>query len=956
MRSIHQKPLSCKVPGLRFFIIIALLPLLLGCQTGAKALYGDLGKPSDPVPFMENARTGVLPSGLRYYILENSRPSGRAYLTLAVNAGSVLETDDEQGLAHFVEHMAFNGTERFPGAELVNYLRSLGMRFGPEVNAYTSYDETVYGIEVPVETAGGIRRIPDTALAVIDDWTRAISFTPKDVDDERRVIMEEYRTRLGAAERIRRQMLPIIFRGSPYAVRLPIGIPEVIENAPAERLEGFYKKWYRSDNMALIFVGDFDAEILEASLKDHFHISPAAEPIKRPRFKLPEPKKGAFQALVQTDPEYPQTRIDLYFKRKAELKQQDIAGYRNEVIGYLADTILAFRFDETLSNPRTSYVRAGSGTVRFGYGSRYYVLMAMAKPDKSAEVLRELLEFKESLVRYGFTEAEADMAKRALLASMEQMAAEKDRQDSNSHVQAFTRHFLEGETVPDIEWELEAIKAMLPSIKLKDINREAKNYFIDDDLSVFVSAPEAEKGSLPSAEEIRTMVSQVKKARIAPPISAVLTGELLDEVPLPGEIIFEAEDPETHAIYWQLGNGMDILLKETSNKNNEISFYALSRGGTLNSPPEKDVSVSLAAEMMNASGLGPYTRPELTKKLADKQVSFSFWASAFIRGFQGSTAAGDLKVLMEMIYLGFTQARIDEDAVQVLLERRRTRLVQEAESPDAVFSKELTKTLYGNPRFHPLELEDLEKININDAMNFIRLSQNPSDYTFVFSGSLDLNVLRPLVQTYLASVPIRDISFNEWIDEDYMRPGKIEKEIRKGREERSTVYIGWFKPMEYTEENSAAAAVLQEYLDIRLTEEIRESLGGVYSISAGVSLSPLPRGELSGGLYFICNPQRAEELSAAAIAQIEMISRGDISEDILVKSREALIQSHEQSIQSNLYISQSYANSMVIYHSPLSRLDKRPGFYQAVNSEDIQYLAAQLLEGGPARIVLYPEE
>ncbi|MDR2364110.1 MAG: insulinase family protein, partial [Spirochaetaceae bacterium] len=256
------------------FGIAALTAYILGCNIAPNSVvFGDLGKSSDPVPFMETVRTGVLPSGLRYYILENARPENRAYLTLAVNAGSVLEKDDEQGLAHFVEHMAFNGTARFPESELINYLRSLGMRFGPEVNAYTTYDETVFGIEVPVETGPeGEKRIPDTALAVLDDWTRAVTFDPKDVDDERLVIMEEHRAYLGAMERLRKQILPFLFQGSPYADRSPIGLPEIIQGAPASRLENFYKTWYRADNMALILVGDFDGAAMEASLEAHFSI------------------------------------------------------------------------------------------------------------------------------------------------------------------------------------------------------------------------------------------------------------------------------------------------------------------------------------------------------------------------------------------------------------------------------------------------------------------------------------------------------------------------------------------------------------------------------------------------------------------------------------------------------------------------------------------------------------
>ena len=338
-----------------FFCFFPLIWLLYSCS--GIPVYEGLGLSTDPVPVMEELRTGILPSGLRYFILENSRPENRAYLSLAVKAGSVLENDDEQGLAHFVEHMAFNGTARFPEAELVNYLRSLGMRFGPEVNAYTSYDETVYGIEVPVETGeDGIRRIPGTALAVLDDWTHAISFSQADVDDERLVILEEHRSRLGARERIRRQMLPVLFKGSQYAVRYPIGLPEIIEGAPASRLEGFYRKWYQADNMALIFVGDFDGAALEKSLEDHFTMPAPAVPVKLPRFDLPVPKKQQADVLILTDPELSFTSVNLYFRRSRQAPRGDLAYYREGIINNLINRMLNLRFNEKSTKSETPYI------------------------------------------------------------------------------------------------------------------------------------------------------------------------------------------------------------------------------------------------------------------------------------------------------------------------------------------------------------------------------------------------------------------------------------------------------------------------------------------------------------------------------------------------------------------------------------------------------------------------
>jgi zinc protease len=925
-----------------------------GAKTGAEA-YTGLGFPTDPVPFMKEVRTGVLPNGLRYYILENAKPENRAYLTLAVHAGSVLEQDDERGLAHFIEHMAFNGTARFPESDLIQYLRSLGMRFGPEVNAYTGYDETVYGIEVPTEPdETGIKRIPYQALAVIDDWTYAITFDPKDVDDERLVIMEEYRLHLGATERIRQQILPLLFKDSPYANRSPIGLPEIIEHAPPSKLQDFYKTWYRGDNMALIFVGDFDGAALEASLGSSFSMpAPADTSFKRPGYDLPAPKKGV-QAAIFTDPELPFTQVDLYYKRPPKPQGNDLTAYREGVIDYLIDQMLSLRFDEAASKPETPYVAAGAGTVRFGLSSRYYLLIAHAKTGTTEETLRELLRQKESMVRYGFTNAELDRAKRALLARLIQRNSEKDRQESEEYVNQFTAHFLKGELVPDIAWELTAVKALLPGISSKDIAAAVKDYFTADDLNAFVIAPEREP--VPSAEGIRQLVSQARKARIPRPIEVTLSDQLLDEIPQPGTVISESVDPETQALRWELSNGAQVLLKETRNQNNEIILYALARGGTTSAPAAEDRSASLAAEMVNASGLGPYSRQELFKKLVDKQVSLSFWTSLFLRGIQGSATTEDTKTLFEMLYLSFTQPRMDPDAVKALLDQYQTILAQQKEDPTRGFYHEIQKTIYQNhPRFSPMEPEDLAQVNMEDALNFIQDCLNPGDYTFVFTGNLDIPQLRTFIETYLASIPAQS-SLNTWTDPHIIRPGKTDTSLYKGKEEKSHVYLGRYVPASYTEEEWAATAVLEEYLDIKFTESIREKLGGVYTISDSVTLSILPPEELRMEIFFGCDPKRVEELCTAIEAELTRTAQEPLDERTFTQAKAALKKSWERSVQSNTYIAQSYANSSVIYRVPLSRLDKRPELYDRVTPEAVQAITQRLLQANQVRLVLYPEE
>jgi zinc protease len=906
---------------------------------------------------MKKVRSGVLPGGLRYFILENSRPENRAYLTLAVNAGSVLEEDNEQGLAHFVEHMAFNGTARFPESELVDYLRSLGMRFGPEVNAYTTFDRTVFGIEVPVETDSAaenpVKRVPPRALAVLDDWTRAISFDPKDVDEERLVIMEEYRSRLGAANRIQQQMLPILFEGSPYAVRSPIGLPEIIENAPAARLEAFYRRWYRPDNMALIIVGDFDGAILEAELPGHFPGGPAQGPLNRPHYDLSPPKKGNVQAAVLTDPELSFTQISLYYKRSPQPIRPTLEGYREDLIDALIGQMLDIRFSEASQRPETPYVSAGAWNSRQGASSRYYVLAAEPKTGEAEASLRELLREKESLRRFGFTQGEIDTARASLLSSLGQMAAEKDQQQSERYVSGLTEYFLEGMPLPDIEWEYEAARKLLPDIGREDIARQLRDYFKTGDLRIFVIAPETEK--LPGEGQIRELVRQSLRLKLEAPVETAVEGALAPRRPEGGRVLSESLDGETAARIWKLENGAALILKETRNRNNEVTLYAMARGGQTSAGEDEYISASLAAEIAEASGLGPWSRPQLVRILADKQVNLSFWMGNYNRGFQGSAASGDLESLFEMLYLSFTEPRVDGDVLRSLLDSYRTSLAQRRENPNTLFFDAVTRvTTGGHPYFRPLAVEDLSRVDGAQVMSFLKRCLNPGDYTFVLTGNLDPDRTRSLAETWLASIPPGE-PWNAWTDPGIRRPGKTGEKLYKGKEERSMVYMGWFTPLPFSEELSIQAEALGEYLDILFTRDIREKLGGVYSVAVNVSLSPVPQGELVMQVYFVCDPRRNEELSAEVEALLERSAAGPLEEDIFTKSVEALKKNWEASVQSNLYIAQSYANSSVLLDSPLSRLDKRPALYEKLDPAGLQALCRALLSQGPARVALYPE-
>jgi zinc protease len=674
-------------------------------------------------------------------------------------------------------------------------------------------------------------------------------------------------------------------------------------------------------------------------------------------YDLPPPQKGNVEVLTLTDSELTAAFIYLYFKRSPQARSGDLAYYRGEVIDYLVDTMLGIRFEEALLKPETPHVSVNAGTANYAASSRFYVMLSQAKTGGAEASLEDLLKIKEAMFRYGFTESEIATAAEMLVSDLQKLVQEKDRQHSQRYVNSLTDFYLKGGNYADVEWELNAVLQLLPHIRAKDVNAAVKDYFASKDIQVFIFAPDSEQDSLPDEARIRQMIADSGKMKIAAPKSRAVESELLSSMPKRGAIVSESVDAETEAVFWELSNGARVILKTTQNKNDEIVMQVMALGGTSSASPEDDVSATLAIEMTQVSGLGAWSRPELTQKLAGKQVSISQYVSSYYRGFRGSSNSADLKTFFELLYLTFTDQRIDGEAVQAMMDQYKTSLAFRREDPQAVFTDEINRTIYGgHPHFKPLELDDLPKANTAAALAFIRKGQNPADYTFVFTGNLELKIMREYVETYLASIP-RGKSWNSWTDLNVTRPGKVDNIVYKGKEEQSKVYMAWFTKAPYSDELSAACQVLDGYLEIKLDDEIREKLGGVYSISSGLGVTPAPHGELSMVIYFNCDPKRARELQTAVLAVLNRVAGGVMERDTFAKAVEALKKEWEVSIQSNSYIAQSYANSSVLLNLPLSRLDRRPKLFDAVTQADIQRLCRQLLQSdGPALVTLLPEK
>lgn len=938
--------------------LVLLTSLFVTCVSAPRIDFAGLGRAEDGVPLNSQVLTGTLPNGLRYFILENSMPENRAHVALVVNAGSVLEREDERGFAHFVEHMAFKGTTRFPEMELIDYLRSLGMRFGPDANAYTSYDETVYHFDVPIEIVDGVKRVPDKALAILDDWTYAVLFNPEDVDSERRVVLEEMRARSGAMDRVRQITLPILFAGSAFEDRAPIGLAHILEEATAEQLKAFYDRWYTSDNMTVVFVGDFDGRVLEAELASHFNMPAATQPVNRPRNELPPPVNGNFHVEIITDPELTSSNFMIYYKQNTSAQRGTLASYRETIIDYLIRVMFSNRFVEASYNPDSAAVESWANIWRWSYNSRFYSTGTQPKTGMTEEALLELLLEKESVRRFGFTQSELDRAKLSLVSHMERLLSEKDRTESRSFIRGFTSHILYGEDMADIEWEVNAVNALLPGIGLREISQAAGNYFAANDVNVFLLSPQSEAENLPSVERIQAIFTEARRARLSPRQDRSLSGDLMDRIPTPGTIVSEEFDADTGAYILTLSNGARVVLKETTNRNNEIILYAVANGGTVNAAEENIVSVRLLSDMINFSGIGPYSRTDLINMLTGKQVAVSYSKSAIRREIQGSSTTQDINTLFELLHLFFTDPRLDERAIAAMIDQYRTLLAHQDDDPQNVFSRELTRVIFSNhPLFRPLELGDMDEVSVEQAREFLNRCINPGDYTFVFTGNIDLNLMRMLSAYYIASIP-NSTSMNSWNNPVINRPREGVTTIYKGVDERCIVYLSWFSPDTvdvFNEQQNQIAAVLSEYLSIMLVDEIREKMGGVYSISSDASISIIPAGAQNMSVYFICDPARSDELITAVRDNIANIARQPINMDTFNKAKEALLMGHERSMQNNTHIAQSYANSLVFFNTPLNRLNLRPEAIRAVTPQDVQELCRSILRSEPVQVILFPE-
>ncbi len=861
---------------------------------------------SKPLPVDPKITIGKLKNGLKYYIRENRKPENRAELRLAINAGSVLEDDDQQGLAHFVEHMAFNGTKNFAKQEIVDYLESIGMRFGPDINAYTSFDETVYILQVPTDSAA----ILEKAFQILEEWAHLVSFDPQEIDKERGVVIEEWRLGRGAEARMLDKQFPILFHDSQYAQRLPIGQKEILETAPYDALRRFYREWYRPDLMAVIAVGDFETAKIAKLIKGHFSRIPKVK-AQRERTYYPVPNHNETLLAIAADAEASGSNVSIYFKHELQ-EQRSHNAYRNLIIERLYNSLLNNRLEELLQNPEPPFLYGYSAKGQFIRTKDFYFLGAAVKDNGIETGLRTLLTEALRVRQHGFTQTELEREKAETLRAIEQAYNERDKTESAPYADEYIRNFLTDEPLPGIEYEFELHKKFLPEIKLEEVNRLASAWVTDGNRVVLVSAPRKEQVRIPAQEELSAVFDSVNQTPIEPYVDEVSDQPLVDRVPAAGSIAKETTITELGVTEWTLSNGARVVLKPTDFKNDQVLFGAFSPGGHSLISNENYIAAISAASIIEEGGLDGFDEIALQKKLAGKIVNVSPWLAELHEGLSGNASPQDLETLFQLIYLYFTAPRKDSTAFLSFQSRIIGFIQNRHASPDAAYQDTIQVTMSNHHfRARPWSEALLNEMNLDTSFRIYQdRFADASDFTFFFVGNFDLPGIKPLVQTYLGGLPA--LRRNEtWKDVGIDPPtGLIEKAVKKGLEPKSRVSLIFTGPFTWNRQDRFDLNAMTSVLQIKLREVLREDMGGTYGVGVWSSSTKYPDEEYSINISFGCAPERVEELTAIVFQQIDSLRTLGTTEKYLIKVIESQRRKHETDLKENSF----WLNSLRSYY------------------------------------------
>lgn len=877
---------------------------------------------SQVMPLDPKVKIGRLTNGLTYYIRQNNLPEKRVEMRLVVNVGSVLEDADQLGLAHFMEHMNFNGTKRFPKNELVNYLQSIGVEFGADLNAYTGFDETVYILPVPTDKPELIQK----GLEILEDWAHNALLDSAEIEKERGVVIEEWRLSRGADERMMKQTLPVQYKGSKYAERLPIGTKASLDNFSHASLKKFYKDWYRPDLQAIVIVGDIDVNDMEATIKEMFGDIPMpAAPRKRETFKVPDHAETL--SVVAKDKETAFSSVQLLFKKELQ-PETTISDYTRYMNRRLFTGMLNSRLRELTLGSNPPFVGAFSF-----YGNSYartkdaYQVNATTSDTGMARSLSALLMENRRVLLHGFTQSEFELQKKQMQSGYDRIFNEREKEESYKYADEYVNNFLINEPIPGIEWEYDFVKQYLNIVQLEDINKLAKEWITTDNLVITMNAPDKLNVIIPTEEEINSIIQTVASSNIIPYKEKILANSLMDDKKLkPGKILSSKADEATGITTIKLSNGATVILKPTNFKNDEIVFRAFSKGGHSLVADADYYSASYASQIISQSGIGNFNAIDLGNMLKGKSTSIAPNISLYSEGLNGVTIPKETETLLQLLNLYFTSPRKDTAAFSSFKTRQKQLFANLSANPQIYFSSEFQKLMTKNhPRAGGIpKPEDLDKVNLNRSMQIYKERfANAGDFTFLFVGSFDEDSIKPMLEKYIGSLPglpkketFKDIGIRSPV-------GMVKKEINRGSDPKSLVAMVFNTPAVYTAKEAFTINSLAEVMNIKLIEQLREEKGGVYGVSASGSFNRIPIATASITITFPCAPENADTLSKAVLEEFKKIIENGVSEEDLEKIKEQQKRSLEVASKQNRFWMDNIYNAFFYGTNPAEILNKQ---------------------------------
>lgn len=908
-----------------------------------------------PLPMDPNVRYGKLDNGMTYYIRHNEKPENRADFYIAQKVGSVLEEENQRGLAHFLEHMAFNGTTNLPGMTLRNYLQSRGVKFGENLNAYTAIDQTVYMVtNVQTDLPG----LVDTCLLILHDWSSFIALEDAEIDNERGVILEEERTTGGANRRVMEQLLPKMYPGSPYGERLPIGTKEVIANFKYDELRDYYKKWYRPDLQGLIIVGDIDVDAIEARIKEMFADIPApVNPATRTQFMIEDNEEPI--VAIATDPELTSYQISMYHKQDAtpDSLKGDITYWLSEYLINLVTSMQNNRLQELAQKPNPPFIYG------YSYYGDYYV-----SPTKDAwtnivvpkdlagieEAITAIVAETKRMQQYGFTASEYERAKADFLKYIESAYNERNNTENEKYVDACLNHFLSNEPMMDIETEYQLYQQIIPSLPLEAINAMLPEIIPANNLVMTLMAPEKEGEVLPTEEELLAMYHNAKNVEVEAYEEEVFDGPIVAKLPKAGKVKSETKDEVLGTTEWTLSNGMKVIYKQTTFKEDEIRMNAYSEGGLTALPQDDPYTLQVLGDIITLGGVGEFSAIDLPKVLAGKKVSVSPYISTYSEGMNGSCSPKDLETMLQLVHLYFTAPRADQEAFASNMERTKAMLKNMELNPMITLSDTLNKVMYNN---HPLTVrmkaEDYDKVDYAKAMEMYKdRFADPNNFTFTFVGNIDVETFKPLVEKYLASLK-KNKRKEDWKDIGLaMNNDNYVTHYRKEMQDpKTSVYMVYNGDMEYNLYNDTYMEVLSDVLDIVYTKSIREEQGGTYGVGVMGSINNRPKSDFRFLIAFDTNDEVYATLMDIAKAGLKDVAENGPRQEDLSKVLENKLKKRTEELQENRF----WANAIVSEERDnIDFITEYENIIKGITVESVADFAKQIVNGNLKEVVQLP--